>query len=220
MTQFSVTDTNRVRRVPKRAAYDKETVYAIVDAALICHVGMVGEDGRPTVIPTIHARDGDNLLLHGASTSRLMNHTGAGHDLCVTITHVDGLVLARSVFHHSMNYRSAVLYGKGSLIEDPAAKMAALAIFTEKLIPGRWDDARQPNATEMKATHIVSIPIDLAAAKVRTGGPVDDEPDYDLDVWAGVIPMETVFGELIADGRLKNGVTPPDYVRSFVAKGE
>ncbi|MCA9984938.1 MAG: pyridoxamine 5'-phosphate oxidase family protein [Anaerolineales bacterium] len=215
--QFSVTGLNRIKRVPKRADYDKEGVYAVVDAALICHVGMVTDEGQPVVIPTIHARQGDNILIHGATTSRMLNYIGAGKPLCITITHLDGLVLARSVFHHSMNYRSAVLYGKGTLLTDPAEKMAALEIFTEKLIPGRWADARMPNETETKATHIVSVPIDLASAKVRTGPPGDDEEDYALDVWAGVLPMHTVFGDLQADDQLKEGIKVPDYLREYAA---
>lgn len=214
MSDFQVTDRNRVKRLPKRGAYDKETVYAIVDDALTCHVGMV-EDGKPVVIPTIHARDGDNLLLHGASTSRMLNHVGAGHDICVTVTHIDGLVLARSVFHHSMNYRSAVLFGQGTLIEDPEEKMRALHIFTEKLIPGRWDDARQPTPNESKATKIVSVPIEMASAKVRVGPPGDDDEDYALDVWAGILPMRTVFGELEADPLLKDGVAVPRYIDAY-----
>lgn len=213
---FPITDQNRVRRVPKRGAYDKETVYSIVDDALICHVGLI-ENGRPVVIPTIHARDGDSILLHGASTSRMLNHVGAGHDICITVTHLDGLVLARSVFHHSMNYRSAVLFGKGQLIEDPNKKMKALEIFTEKLIPGRWDDARLPNANEAKATHIVAVEIDMASAKVRVGPPGDDDEDYALDVWAGVLPMRTVFGELDVDPLLKEGVDVPDYLLAYQA---
>ena len=215
--QFPVTNLNRIKRVPQRADYEKEGVYAVVDAALICHVGMVNDDGQPIVIPTIHARQGDNILLHGATTSRMLNYIGAGKPLCITITHLDGLVLARSVFHHSMNYRSAVLYGRGKLLTDPEEKMAALEIFTEKLIPGRWADARQPNKTETKATHIVSVPIDLASAKVRVGPPGDDEEDYALDVWAGVLPMRTVFGALEADDRLKDGVSIPDYLRDYAA---
>ena len=216
-SDFPVTNLNRVKRLPKRAAYDKESVYEVVDAALICHVGMVVEGGRPVVIPTIHARQGDNILLHGASTSRMLNHVGAGHNICITITHLDGLVLARSVFHHSMNYRSAVLYGSGRLLTDPDEKMAALEIFTEKLIPGRWDDARQPNATEAKATHIVSVPIDMASAKVRVGPPGDDDEDMALDVWAGVLPMRTVFGEPEADGLLKEGIEVPNYIKAYAA---
>lgn len=216
MSDFPITDENRVRRLPKRGAYDKETVYAIVDDALICHVGMI-ENDRPVVIPTIHARDGDNILLHGASTSRMLNHVGAGHDICITVTHLDGLVLARSVFHHSMNYRSAVLFGKGSLIEDPDEKMKALEIFTEKLIPGRWDDARQPTANESKATHIVSVEIDMASAKVRVGPPGDDDEDYALDVWAGVLPMRTVFGALDVDPLLKEDIGVPEYLTAYQA---
>ena len=159
MSEFAKTDLNRVRRIPKRGAYDKETIYSIVDDSLICHVGLVNEDGQPIVIPTIHARQGDNILLHGASTSRLLKHIGAGHDICITVTHVDGLVLARSAFHHSMNYRSAVLYGKGRFITDLDEQMEALEVFTEKLIPGRWDDARQPTPNEAKATHSNPSPI-------------------------------------------------------------
>jgi nitroimidazol reductase NimA-like FMN-containing flavoprotein (pyridoxamine 5'-phosphate oxidase superfamily) len=218
MGHFDVNASNRVRRVPKRAAYDKETIYAIVDGALICHLGLV-EAGRPIVIPTIHARDGDTILLHGASTSRLLNHVAAGHEICVTVTHLDGLVLARSVFHHSMNYRSAVLFGHGHLIADAAAKMAALERFTEKLLPGRWADARQPNATELKATHVVAVPIDTASAKVRVGPPVDDEDDYELDVWAGILPLRPVLGAPEADPRLKDGVPFPEYLQDFVDSG-
>ena len=214
MENFPITDINRVHRVPQRGQYDKETIYAIVDDALICHVGMV-ENGRPFVIPTIHARQGDNILLHGATTSRLLKHIASGNDLCITVTHLDGLVLARSVFHHSMNYRSAVLFGKGHLIEDADAKIAALKVFTEKLIPGRWHDARFPNAKEAKATHVVSIPIESASAKIREGAPGDDEEDYALDVWAGVLPMRTVFGELTADDKLKDGVPLPAYLADY-----
>ena len=218
METFPKTNLNKVRRVPQRGHYDKETIYAIVDNALICHVGLV-ENGRPFVIPTIHARQDDNILLHGATTSRMLKHIASGNDICITVTHLDGLVLARSVFHHSMNYRSAVLFGKGHLIEDPNAKMEALKVFTEKLIPGRWDDARIPNANEAKATHIVSIPIESASAKIRTGGPGDDDEDYALDIWAGVLPMHTTFGELTADDRLKAGVAVPDYLVDY-AKGK
>ena len=213
---FPKTAQNKVRRIPKRGAYDKATVYAIVDDALICHVGMV-EGDRPFVIPTIHARQGDNILIHGATTSRMLNYIAAGRELCITVTHLDGLVLARSAFHHSMNYRSAVLFGKGELVEDSAEKMEALRLFTEKLIPNRWDDARQPNAKELKATSIVRIPIELASAKVRTGPPGDDDEDYALDVWAGVLPIRTVFGQFEADEKLKAGVAIPEYLTRYAA---
>lgn len=214
METFPKTDLNTVKRVPKRGQYDKETIYDIVDDALICHVSFVF-DGRPMIIPTIHARQGDTILLHGATSSRMLRHIATGADLCIAVTHLDGLVLARSVFHHSMNYRSAVLFGKGELIDDPEKKMAALKIFTEKLIPGRWDDARRPSPTEAKATHIVRIPIESASAKVRVGPPGDDDKDYALDVWAGVLPMHTVFGDLTADPLLKAGVEAPDYLNDY-----
>ncbi|KAA3660801.1 MAG: pyridoxamine 5'-phosphate oxidase family protein [Chloroflexi bacterium] len=219
METFPKTDLNRVRRVPQRGQYDKETIYAIVDDALICHVGFV-ENGRPFVIPTIHARQGDNILLHGATTSRMLKQIARGSDICITVTHLDGLVLARSVFHHSMNYRSAVLFGKGYLIEDADAKMEALKVFTEKLIPGRWANARIPNAKETKATHIVSVPIESASAKIREGGPGDDDEDYALDVWAGILPMRTVFGGLEADDKLKEGVPLPAYLEDYAKSRE
>tara|TARA_B100000497_G_C7691463_1_gene420578 strand:- start:1286 stop:1945 length:660 start_codon:yes stop_codon:yes gene_type:complete len=214
MSTFEKTNLNRVKRIPKRGHYDKDTIYPIIDEALICHVGLIHE-GMPVVIPTIHARIGDDILIHGASTSRLMNNSGERNSVCITITHLDGLVLARSTFNHSMNYRSAVLYGQGSFISDNDEKTRALEAFTEKLIPGRWNDARQPSAKELKATHVVKIPIDLASAKVRTGDPSDDKPDYELDVWAGVIPMRTIFGKIIPDPALKNGIELPAYLQEY-----
>ncbi|MEZ4664967.1 MAG: pyridoxamine 5'-phosphate oxidase family protein [Caldilineaceae bacterium] len=201
-------------RLPKRGAYDKETIYAIVDASLICHVGLI-QDGKPFVIPTLHARDGDNLLLHGSAASRMIKHAGAGHDLCITITLVDGLVLARSVFHHSANYRSAVLFGQGHMA-DAAEKNRYLKIFTDKLIPGRWDDARQPTELELKATSVVVMPIASASAKVRVGPPGDDDEDYALPVWAGVLPMQTQWGAPVADPLLRAGIDLPDYVKEYI----
>ena len=212
--QFEKTPLNQVKRVPNRGAYDSETIYPIIDGSLICHVGFV-DHGRAIVIPTIHARQGDTILLHGSSKSRMMQVMAEGAEVCITVTHVDGLVLARSVFNHSMNYRSAVIYGKGELINDPAEKMEALRIFTDKLIPARWDDARQPTPNESKATTIVRIPIDLASSKIRTGAPKDEKEDYDLDVWAGVLPMRTVFGELEADPVLKEGIEVPSYLTDY-----
>lgn len=180
MTEFPKTDKNRVRRMPNRGAYDKATIYPIVDEALLCHVGLI-RDGEPVVIPTLHARRGDEILLHGASTSHLMQYAAAGHPLCLTMTLVDGLVLARSVFHHSVNYRSAVLFGRGHLVPDEQ-KLEYLAYFTEKLLPGRWDDVRAPTPPELKATAIVAVTIESASAKIRTGPPKDDEEDYALPV--------------------------------------
>ena len=215
MTTYDVTDRNRVRRVPKRGAYDQETVHSIIDNALIGHVAFVIED-QPYVIPTLVARNDDALLLHGAVSSRLMRHAASGEPLSIAVTHVDGLVLARSVFHHSVNYRSVVIFGSGQPVADPAAKVAALEQFTEKLLPGRWQDARVPNDTELKATAVVSVPIDTASAKVRSGPPSDDEDDYALPIWAGVLPLETRFAAPQADARLDPSISLPDYLATLV----
>ena len=214
MTEFPQTAQNRVRRMPTRGAYDKATIYPIVDEALICHVGLI-EAEQPVVIPTLHARDGDQILLHGATTSRLLRYAATGAPLCITVTHVDGLVLARSIFHHSINYRSAVLFGRGVLIEGEAAKLAALERFTEKLIPGRWDDARMPNAVELKATSVVAVTIESASAKIRTGPPKDDEEDYALSVWAGVLPLHQSVGEPLPDPAARTEIRVPDYIVNY-----
>ena len=214
MTEFPQTAQNRVRRMPTRGAYDKATIYPIVDEALICHVGLI-EAEQPVVIPTLHARDGDQILLHGATTSRLLRYAATGAPLCITVTLVDGLVLARSIFHHSINYRSAVLFGRGVLIEGEAAKMAALERFTEKLIPGRWDDARMPNAVELKATAVVAVTIESASAKIRTGPPKDDEEDYALAVWAGVLPLHQSVGEPLPDPAARTEIRVPDYIVNY-----
>ncbi len=216
MTDFQTTEHNRVVRVPDRGHYDRATIYPIIDEALICHVSFV-QDGRPFVIPTLHAREGDRLLLHGATTSRLIRHVAAGNEVSVAMTLVDGLVLARSVFHHSVNYRSVVLFGRGELAGDDE-KMAQLERFTEKLIPGRWADARQPNAKELKATAVVAIPIDLASAKVRTGGPHDDAEDYALPVWAGVLPIEQHFLPPETDPAMTSATPVPGYVTDYLAQ--
>jgi nitroimidazol reductase NimA-like FMN-containing flavoprotein (pyridoxamine 5'-phosphate oxidase superfamily) len=180
-------DRIRVKREPQRARYDRETIEAILDEALVCHLGFE-VDGQPYVIPTLHARVGDRLYVHGSAASRLLRHLAGGARVCVTVTLVDGLVLARSVFNHSVNYRSAVVFGTATLVED-AEKREALRVLTEQLAPGRWDEARQPTEQELKATWILSLPIDEASAKVRTG-PEEDEPeDLDLPVWAGVVPV-------------------------------
>jgi nitroimidazol reductase NimA-like FMN-containing flavoprotein (pyridoxamine 5'-phosphate oxidase superfamily) len=216
MQQYSKTDVNRVRRVPERGQYDQETIYGIVDDALICHAGFV-QEGRPYVIPTLHARRGNEILLHGATTSRLIRHVQAGHEVCLTMTHVDGIVLARSVFHHSINYRSAVLFGKGYLVAGDDATMAALEQFTERLMPGRWADARSPNRKELKATAVVAVPIELASAKVRSGGPGEEEADYALPVWAGVLPITQKVGSPEADSKLPDDITVPDYVVKYIS---
>ncbi|MFN2118464.1 MAG: pyridoxamine 5'-phosphate oxidase family protein [Candidatus Promineifilaceae bacterium] len=215
MTQFELTAKNRVRRVPNRGSYDKKSVYEIVDQALIGHVGFA-VDGEPFVIPTLIARKDNQLLLHGAATSRLMQHIQTAAPICVAVTHVDGLVLARSVFHHSINYRSAVLFGSGEIITDADAKMEALRLFTERLVPGRWDDVRAPNEAEFKATAVAAVEIDLASAKVREGPPGDDEADYDLPVWAGVLPLKQQYEDPLPDDRLDPTIEFPKYLQNFI----
>jgi nitroimidazol reductase NimA-like FMN-containing flavoprotein (pyridoxamine 5'-phosphate oxidase superfamily) len=218
MTDFPVSDRNRIRRLPKRAAYDRDAVYGIVDEALVCHVGFV-IDEQPYVIPTIHARHEDILYLHGAPASRLLKHAKARGALCVTVTLLDGLVLARSAFHHSMNYRSAVLFGVGREVTDDEEKLRALATLTEHVARGRWADARQPTPRELKATTVVAMTIESASAKVRQGPPVDDEEDVELPIWAGVLPLALTPQTPVPDSRLAAGVETPAYVRRYSRRG-
>ena len=203
----------RVTRVPDRADYDLATVAAILDAAPICHVGVIDERGFPVVIPTLHARAGEQLYLHGSAAGRTIKAAGSS-EICVTATLVDGLVLARSAFHHSINYRSVVIFGTGEVVEDEAGKLDALEAFTEKLIPGRWDDVRPPTRQELNGTAVVRLPIDESSAKVRTGGPIDEPEDYGLPVWAGTVPLRVVAGAPEADEAL-DGVELPGYVDSY-----
>lgn len=217
---FERTKRTRVVRMPERGHYDRETVYGIIDEALICHVGFVA-DGQPFVIPTLHARIGDNLLLHGSSASRMLRHLAAGHPACVTITLTDALVLARSVFNHSINYRSVAIYGQAMPIDDPEEKLAALAAFTERLLPGRWDDVREPSRQEFKATAIVAIPIDSASAKVRVGPPKDEPEDLDRPTWAGIVPIRQSYDAPQPSPDLRDGVPFPGYLADFLAgRGE
>jgi nitroimidazol reductase NimA-like FMN-containing flavoprotein (pyridoxamine 5'-phosphate oxidase superfamily) len=187
-----------VRRRADRGRYEAEVVHAILDEALVCHVGFQSEHG-PVVLPTMHARVGDTLYLHGAVGSAMLRTLAEGGPVCVTITLLDGLVLARSAFHHSMNYRSVVVYGVPTAVEDPAQKLAALEALIERIHPGRWTEARQPTAAELRQTLVIALSLDEASAKVRTGPPIDDEEDYALDVWAGVVPLETRRLEAIPD---------------------
>ena len=203
----------RVTRVPDRADYDLATVAAILDAAPICHVGVIDERGFPVVIPTLHARADEQLYLHGSAAGRTIKAAGSS-EICVTATLVDGLVLARSAFHHSINYRSVVIFGTGEVVEDEAGKLDALEAFTEKLIPGRWDDVRLPTRQELNGTAVVRLPIDESSAKVRTGGPIDEPEDYGLPVWAGTVPLRVVAGAPEADEAL-DGVELPGYVDSY-----
>lgn len=217
MIQFPKTDQNRIKRLPERGHYDRETIYRILDEALICHAGFV-ENGQPYVIPINFARVGDTILLHGANASRLLKHIEAGHPVCVTVTLVDGLVLARSVFHHSVNYRSVVVFGKGRPVQDEQEKLAALKAITEHLIPGRWQEARLPNRKEMNATRVVSIKIDEASAKIRMGPPGDEPEDYALPVWAGVLPLQEIPLTPIRDELLPEEVPLPTYIAKYSRK--
>jgi nitroimidazol reductase NimA-like FMN-containing flavoprotein (pyridoxamine 5'-phosphate oxidase superfamily) len=204
----------RVQRMPARADYQRETIDAILDEALIAHVGFALED-EPYVIPTLHARVGERVYFHGSSASRTIRALAAGTQMCLTVTLLDGLVLARSAVHHSVNYRSVVVLGQADAIEEPAEKMAAIEAFTERLVPGRWKEARPPTAKELKAIQVLSLPLDEASAKLRTGPPVDDEEDYALDTWAGVIPVQTVTGIPIPDTRLAEGIPISPAARAW-----
>lgn len=207
-------DRTRVRRVPQRGAYDRETIEAILDGALVSHVGFVHE-GRPVVIPTLHARLGDRLYLHGSAASRMLGTLAKGVPVCATATLVDGLVLARSAFHHSVNYRSVVVFGPASLVEPGDETAKALELFTEKLVPGRWADVRPPTRQELKGTKVLRLPLDEASAKVRSGPPIDDDEDYDLPVWAGVLPLATQVAEPQPDPRLDPAIETPGYVADW-----
>ncbi len=217
MTNFPKTDQNRIKRLPKRGHYDRETIYQILDEALICHVGFA-ENNQPYVIPINFARVGDTIVMHGAKASRLLSHIEAGNPICVEVTLVDGLVLARSVFHSSINYRSVVLFGAGKIVEDENEKMAALEAIVEHLIPGRWSEARLPNRKEMNATSVVSIQIDQASAKIRNGPPGDDEADYALPIWAGVLPLEETASRPIRDELMTQELPAPKYVVKYSRK--
>jgi uncharacterized protein len=208
------TERTTVKRLPKRGAYDRDTIYPILDEALICHVGFA-VNGQPYVIPTGFARIGDDLYIHGSSASRMLRNLAQGIDVCVTVTLLDGLVLARSAFHHSMNYRSVVILGKASLVEDAEEKYKALEAFTEHVIPGRWADIRWPSDLELKATSVLKLPIKEASAKIRIGGPIDDDEDYAMNVWAGVIPISLHPSAPVADEKLAEGVKVPDHAVDY-----
>ncbi len=214
MPNFTPSKKTRVNRLPKRGHYDRETIYQILDEALICHVGFA-EGGQPFVIPINFARVDDTIILHGAKASRLLKHIEAGNPICVEATIVDGLALARSVFNSSVNYRSVVLFGTGRLVTDEAEKMSALEAVVDHLIPGRWQEARLPTPKEMNATSVVSIQIDEASAKVRLGPPGDDEADYALPIWAGVLPMREMPLAPVRDEVLPAEISTPDYVTNY-----
>lgn len=220
MDQYAIDKINKVRK-GDRANYDRETVHAILDAGLVAHAGFADDAGAgqpwPMVIPMIYARIGETLYLHGAKAARFNKALGKGIPACVTVTHIDGLVLARSAFHSSVNYRSVVVHGMAHPVSDRDEKIAALARVTDHLAPGRWDEARAMNDKELASTGVIAVPIEHAAAKIRTGGPKDDEEDYALPIWAGVVPIRQVMGEPEDDGRIAGDARVPDSVLQAMA---
>jgi len=201
MTNFPPTERTQVKRLPKRGVYDRDEIHAILDEGFLCHVAFTVE-GQPYCIPTGYARRGDEILIHGSAASRMLRNLAEGIDVCVTVTLVDGFVLARSAFHHSVNYRSVVILGKARVVSDAAEKMEALHCFTNHVVPGRWEEVRQPTELELKATEVLALPLAEVSAKVRKGPPIDDEEDLALPVWAGVVPVHLAAGAPIADGAL------------------
>jgi len=213
MNRIPQTVRTTLRRLPKRGNFDREVINQILDEGFICHVGFC-VDGQPFVIPTGYARVDDRLIIHGSQASRMLRTLEQGVDVCVTVTLIDGLVLARSAFHHSMNYRSIVIFGRAMLIENREEKLAALLALSEHMIPGRWADVRKPNERELQQTTVLSLPLTEASAKIRTGPPLDDEVDYELPIWAGVIPLQVVSGAPKPDPRLP-AIRVPNYALQY-----
>jgi nitroimidazol reductase NimA-like FMN-containing flavoprotein (pyridoxamine 5'-phosphate oxidase superfamily) len=209
-----VSERTRVTREPERAVYDRTVIQAILDEGFVCHLGF-GVDGQTYVIPTMYARVGDAVYFHGSAASRMLRSVSSGLNVCLTVTLADGLVLARSVFNHSMNYRSVVVLGNAVTVEEPGEKFEALRAFTEKILPGRWNDARRPNERELKATSILKLPLSEVSAKVRTGGVEDEAEDYALPVWAGIIPLRLVPGAPERDPRANPEIPTPAYAARF-----
>jgi hypothetical protein len=219
----SPTARTRVARIPDRGHYDAETIHAILDAAHLCHVGFAlpQEDGvppqppQPFVTPTLFGRDGDQVFFHGSAASRMLRHAAGGFPVCLEVTIEDAIVLARSAFHHSMNYRSVVVLGTAELVTETAQKLRALEIIAENVVPGRWADVRAPYEQELKATSVLRLPLNEASAKIRTGPPKDEEEDYSLPIWAGILPLRQTAGELQPDPRLTPGIEIPEYLRKL-----
>ncbi len=214
MNKFPQTARTTLKRLPYRGSHDRELINQILDEGFVCHVGFA-VDGQPFVIPTGYARIGDKLFIHGSQASRMLRTLGKGIEVCLTVTLIDGLVLARSAFHHSMNYRSVVIFGRARMIDDSEEKSAALRALSEHMIPGRWDDVREPSERELQLTTVLSLPLNEASAKVRTGPPLDDEEDYGLPIWAGVIPLRMVADAPIGDTRLPTNVDAPRYALDY-----
>ncbi|HUQ33518.1 MAG TPA: pyridoxamine 5'-phosphate oxidase family protein [Pyrinomonadaceae bacterium] len=214
MEDFNPTERTTVRRLPKRASYERETVNAILDEGFICHVGFIA-DAHPVVIPTGYGRLGDKLYLHGSAASRMLKALREGIDVCVTVTLVDALVLARSAFHHSMNYRSVVVFGKAEVVEEESEKMKALHAFTDHIMRRRWEESRPPTSQELRATIVLALSLDEASAKIRTGPPIDDDEDYSIPVWAGELSLHLATGQAVPDPRLLDGIGLPRYIRDY-----
>jgi hypothetical protein len=214
---YTPTPRTRVVREAHRGVYDRDTAYRILDEGFLCHVGFIA-DGQPFVIPTSYGRKDASLYIHGSAASRMLRQMKDGVPVCVTVTLLDGLVLARSVFNHSMNYRSVVVLGKATLVDDAEEKIEALRLLSEHILPGRWADARQPNERELKQTSVLRVPIEEFSAKVRVGPPIDDEEDYSFPTWAGVVPLEMVAGKPIDDLRVLPNRTVPQYARGYSRK--
>jgi uncharacterized protein len=212
--KLNPTQRSQIKRIPQRGNYELQAIYDILDEGLVCHVGFVA-DNQPFVIPTAYGRIEDKLYIHGSPASRMLRSLQTGIEVCVTVTLLDGLVLARSAFHHSMNYRSVVIFGTAILVKDPEQKLEALRAFTDHVVPGRWSEVRQPTHQELQGTLVLSLPLTEASAKVRTGPPLDDEADYSLPVWAGVLPLQLIAGNAIPDTRIPSTITPPDYVNNY-----
>lgn len=208
------TEKSKIKRLPKRAIYDFKKIAKILDESFVCHIGF-SINGQPFVVPTCYGRKNDEIFFHGAKTSRMLGHIKAGSEICVTITLLDGIVLARSAFHHSINYRSVVLFGKAKEITNPTEKTKALKIITEHIIAGRWKDVRKPNDKELMATSVFSLEISEASAKIREGGPVDDMEDMDLNVWAGVLPLKIISDKPVRDSKLNKNIILPDYIKGY-----
>jgi uncharacterized protein len=219
MNTYIPTPRTKVRRLNKRAVYDKAQVHAILDEGFLCHVGFV-QDGQPFVIPTLYARSDETLYMHGSGASRMLKTLAQGVDVCVTVTLVDAYVLARSAFHHSMNYRSVTALGRARLVSDVTEKLAALQVITDHIVPRRWDEVRGPNELEMKQTIVLALPLEEVSAKVRVGPPVDDDEDYALPIWAGVVPVRTQLGEPVGDGRVLPGVQAVQVARFELRTGQ
>jgi nitroimidazol reductase NimA-like FMN-containing flavoprotein (pyridoxamine 5'-phosphate oxidase superfamily) len=214
MNNFEPTGRTTLKRLPKRGNFEREAVNKILDEGFVCHVGFIVE-GRPVVIPTGYGRSGDKLYIHGSAASRMLKALREGIDVCVTVTLLDGLVLARSAFHHSLNYRSVVIFGRARVVEDEDEKWEALRAFTDHVMRGRWEDTRQPNEKELRATMVLALPLLEASAKIRRGPPIDDEEDMMRPVWAGELPLKVTTGEPVADPQLKAGIELPDYICAY-----